>query len=572
MQSNSRHHRTSPVLYFLAGFIIGVLLAGLASAYWLLSNNLPFTLENLIRLHLGNLLFLLIDAYAIVLAILFGIFGSERNRSGHARAQLQRLSRKRSAELHQLTENLQSQDQKYKELEEVISRGKQQWEATFDAVKDMIILTDESGVILRCNRATGEIFGAGFSELIGRRLDDLFMGAGEGEGTKIPSEAGEVHFPTLEGWYEVSKNFLMIDGQQKGWVYVFRDISAQKQAMQELQRMKQYYQLLVDNSPIAIVTLTLDDRIVDCNPAFEALFGFNKREAIGWDLTALTCPPHLVDETRGMDELVQQGKMAHRVTRRKHKDGSLVEVEVFGIPVISGGKQIGALALYHDVSELVAPQEERVLEEETKPEAEMVTEQQPPTNESDILPEEPALPEVVEGVDESALEAADETSPPILEEESAAEPAVVEEAGESKRTYKPRSLAIEKIEGIGPVYAQKLSQAGIRTTEDLLDHGKTRKGREELAEAVGISGVLVLKWVNMADLMRVRGIGEEYSELLEKAGVDTVRELRNRRPDNLHAALITANQMHKLVRRPPHLSEVEKWVKSAKELEPVVSY
>ena len=106
----------------------------------------------------------------------------------------------------------------------------------------------------------------------------------------------------------------------------------------------------------------------------------------------------------------------------------------------------------------------------------------------------------------------------------------------------------------------------------MLELGKTRKGREELVEKLGISSKLVLKWVNMADLMRVKGIGEEYSELLERAGVDTVRELRNRRPDNLHAALIAVNEEHKLVRRPPHISEVESWVQSAKELEPLVTY
>ena len=85
------------------------------------------------------------------------------------------------------------------------------------------------------------------------------------------------------------------------------------------------------------------------------------------------------------------------------------------------------------------------------------------------------------------------------------------------------------------------------TTADLLDQGKNRKGREVLVEKTGISSALVLKWVNMADLMRIHGIGEEYSELLEKAGVDTVKELRNRNPKNLFEALVQANEAHKLV-------------------------
>ena len=82
----------------------------------------------------------------------------------------------------------------------------------------------------------------------------------------------------------------------------------------------------------------------------------------------------------------------------------------------------------------------------------------------------------------------------------------------------------------------------------------------------------MLKWVNIADLMRIRGIGEEYSELLEKAGVDTVKELRNRTPEHLHQAMIEANQVHKIVRRLPHLSEVEKWVNEANESETIMTY
>ena len=133
-------------------------------------------------------------------------------------------------------------------------------------------------------------------------------------------------------------------------------------------------------------------------------------------------------------------------------------------------------------------------------------------------------------------------------------------------------MKIEKIEGIGEKYAKKLGAAGITTTEQLLEAGGSRKGRQDLAEKTGISATLILEWVNLADLMRVSGIGEEYSDLLEEAGVDTVKELRNRNPENLHKALQEVNARKHLVRQLPGPSQVESWIKSAKELEPKVSY
>ncbi|MDH5507045.1 MAG: DUF4332 domain-containing protein [Anaerolineae bacterium] len=133
-------------------------------------------------------------------------------------------------------------------------------------------------------------------------------------------------------------------------------------------------------------------------------------------------------------------------------------------------------------------------------------------------------------------------------------------------------MNISKIEGVGPVYAEKLSNVGVKTTGRLLKVGATKKGREDLAAKAGVSETLVLEWVNIADLMRIKGVGEEYSDLLEEAGVDTVKELRNRRPDNLHQAILDVNARKKLVRRPPSLSMVERWVTQAKTLPPVVTY
>jgi predicted flap endonuclease-1-like 5' DNA nuclease len=134
------------------------------------------------------------------------------------------------------------------------------------------------------------------------------------------------------------------------------------------------------------------------------------------------------------------------------------------------------------------------------------------------------------------------------------------------------SYKITEIEGIGDVYAKKLDAVNIKTVGALLNKGCTKKGRQEIAAATGFDESTVLKWVNFADLFRVKGIGSEYSQLLEKAGVDTVKELKNRKAENLHAKMTEINEQHKLVRQLPSLSLVQSWVETAKSLEPMLTY
>jgi predicted flap endonuclease-1-like 5' DNA nuclease len=134
------------------------------------------------------------------------------------------------------------------------------------------------------------------------------------------------------------------------------------------------------------------------------------------------------------------------------------------------------------------------------------------------------------------------------------------------------SYKITEIEGIGPVRAETLATAGIATTDDLLDQCADAKGREAVAEKTGISTVQLLKWANMTDLMRISGVGSEYSELLEAAGVDTVKELKHRRPDNLTAKMAEVNAEKKLVRSVPSEAAVTKWVEQAKTMEPRISH
>ena len=131
---------------------------------------------------------------------------------------------------------------------------------------------------------------------------------------------------------------------------------------------------------------------------------------------------------------------------------------------------------------------------------------------------------------------------------------------------------IEDIEGIGSASADKLRAMGISTVEALLERGGAPKGRDEIEAATGISGKQVLRWVNHADLFRIKGVGAEFAELLEAAGVDSVPELAQRSPANLAKAMAEKNEEKKLTRRVPSESQVSDWVAHAKTLARVVTH
>lgn len=128
------------------------------------------------------------------------------------------------------------------------------------------------------------------------------------------------------------------------------------------------------------------------------------------------------------------------------------------------------------------------------------------------------------------------------------------------------------IEGVGSAYAEKLVAAGVDTAAKLLEKCSSPAGRKALEEETGIPGKLILKWTNHADLYRVKGIGPQFAELLEAAGVDTVKELAHRNAENLAARIVEVNNEKNLVRRVPVLKEIQKMVDFAKELPGVMTY
>jgi predicted flap endonuclease-1-like 5' DNA nuclease len=131
---------------------------------------------------------------------------------------------------------------------------------------------------------------------------------------------------------------------------------------------------------------------------------------------------------------------------------------------------------------------------------------------------------------------------------------------------------LENVEGIGPAYSKKLKRAGVRSSNSLLEMGGTPRGRQEIALRSGLSSATILEWVNHVDLFRIKGVGEEYADLLEAAGVDTVVELAQRNAANLYESLQATNRAKKLVRRLPSAKQVAEWVRQAKRLPRKISY
>jgi predicted flap endonuclease-1-like 5' DNA nuclease len=134
------------------------------------------------------------------------------------------------------------------------------------------------------------------------------------------------------------------------------------------------------------------------------------------------------------------------------------------------------------------------------------------------------------------------------------------------------SKKITEIEGIGPAYQEKLAAAGVKTVEGLLELGASKSGRKKIAEDSGLDESQILVWVNMADLFRIKGVASQFAELLKAAGVDTVKELRTRNAENLHAKLVEVQEEKKITRTVPALSQVTDFVEQAKKLEPMVTY
>lgn len=334
------------------GIFLGLFAIFNASIFGILITRDSFTINDIVHEHQINPLLWIIDSAPVVLGFAFYLAGRRGQNYQQLSRQLEETVTKRTQELTDANERLRIDNAERIRAEEIISRGKREWEATFDAVEDIIILVDLQGKIIRCNRSTIQQLDTTFTNVIGKSVASVLWGNPEYAVPDLSEFTGSMQFPCLSGWFSVSNYPIVLMGNPHGVIHIIRDVTKQRLAEVEILRQKQYFEALYKNSPVAIVTFALDDQIVSCNPAFESLFGYQFNEVEGKKLDSLIVGEEKYSEATAYTHAVMDGNVIHGISQRKKKDGSVLDVEIFGVPVIVNGEHVGVLGLYNDITEL----------------------------------------------------------------------------------------------------------------------------------------------------------------------------------------------------------------------------
>ena len=291
----------------------------------------------------------------IILLALIGFFvGHYQDARVNEFTRLQQDLRETNQDLLSVIDENKGTIKKLKDTEGKISNAKRTWEAIFDAVNDLIILTNDQSEIIRCNDAAINTLKLSFQELLGQDFNTLLC-----DSSGNPPTIGEnIQFKNIPGWFYITSFPVAPIENVNSTVYIIRDMSKQQKASEEIIRQKEYFEALVRNSPVAIVIMDMASNIHSCNPAFEKLYGFSQKESVGKNLDHLISTKSDLEEATRYSQRVVEGDTVHEYGQRIRKDGSKVDVEIFGVPVIVDGKGYGILGIYHDVSEIIQARRE----------------------------------------------------------------------------------------------------------------------------------------------------------------------------------------------------------------------
>jgi two-component system sensor histidine kinase/response regulator len=359
----------SPIIirHVLGGILFGFLFPFLGTFFQILIDKLPLNLSSLLLTQQRQPLLWIIDSAPLVLGLAFYLIGLRQDRVTKLKNDLIRTVESRTAELQSVNAQLNHELDLSRQVEISIRRGKKEWETIFDAVTDLIFVTDSNGIIVRCNKAAVQKFDSSFKTFVGAPLRELL--GSEDRSKALNLHSGEIEIARLEGCFEVLIESVSIDDTLLN-IYVLHDISKRKLIEQAIAREKKFFESLVVNNPAAIIVLDQKELIVSCNPAFEHLFGYSQNEIMGVNLDSLITNEASFQEATQYTQQTFTGGTIHGIGKRRRKNGTLVDVEILAVPVIIGEQKIGALAIYHDITELVRAQLEA--EEATRAKSEFL--------------------------------------------------------------------------------------------------------------------------------------------------------------------------------------------------------
>ncbi len=364
---------TYAVRYAFIGIVFGIGLPIVATASEVWWHGLPLTWENLLHAHLAEPLLWVMDTTPVVLGFVSYIAGKQQDRANRTAQELEQRVVERTAELAQLNQQLQADIARRQDIETELRESRERFALAVDGANDGV---------WDWNIATGaQYFSARWKQMLGyadHEIEgsyDVFRSLVHPDDLpRVEQAVTDYLAGTLPG-YQLEMRMLHKDGAPR-WILsrgrVLRDatgkpvrmagshtdITERKQGEAELARQKEFFESLVQNNPVAIVLLDLEQRITLCNPTFEKLFGYACAEVVGKDLDALLSPTAGREQAVAYTQQALHGETVRGIGKRKRRDGSLVDVEILGIPVFVEGRRLGVLGMYHDISELVRAREE----------------------------------------------------------------------------------------------------------------------------------------------------------------------------------------------------------------------
>lgn len=235
-----------------------------------------------------------------------------------------------------------------KEVEKKIGNAKRTWELIFDAVSDVIVLTDQNDVILRCNNAAVKAIKETYLTLLGQKFSEVYTDLNGNP----PVINQTLRLQKLPGYYYITASQVTLDNAETGIIYIIRDITEQTKSSPEMIGQREYLEALVSNTPDALLILDNQQKIFACNSAFTRLFGYKPREIVGKHIDPLITSSEHMDEAKKVLESLAEGIKIHYSAIRIKNSGKRIMVEIYGIPVRAGNRSIGSFLLFRDMSDI----------------------------------------------------------------------------------------------------------------------------------------------------------------------------------------------------------------------------